>query len=925
MREGSGGGRGRRLAVVAGVAALLPLAPGVAGAQQPAAATVCGRVVHAQTGAPLADVVVRGERDAGGTLTDESGEFCLSGVEPGLVRVQAQRVGLAGAAGEVRVGAGGVARVELVMADRAIEVPGVAVTAREGAGGAEGSTTSRIERAAIEHLQASSLAELLQLLPGQPATNPSFASEGQSLLRQVPTNANAARANALGTAVIVDGAPLSNNANLQGDVTILNSAPGALPPFSSVAGRGVDLRQISPDQIESVEVIRGVPAARHGDLTAGAILVETRVGARRPESRLRMNPTLLDASFTGGWGDGVERSGWSVGGTLAGAQDDPRQTIDNFYRGTLDLAWRSPALAGGRGAATVRAALLSTLDETRQDPDDARYQRERFARERGGRVTLSGWWSPGGGPARLSLTANAAAAHQVGYYQELLARHGPTPLSPATRDTTREGIYGPTEYLNRTTVDGRPLSLYARAEATTRRSLGGWLHRPAAGLEWRYDANRGEGRQFDPLTPPRQNFSVGDRPRSFREVPALRIASLYAEDRVSGRLAGRRAEARLGVRWDNINPLSPGSGEFGTVLQPRLQGSLEPWDGARVHAAWGRTAKAPPLAYLHPGPRYWDLINLNYYAPDPAERLLIVTTRVVEPSNRGARAYAADKAEAGLAWSRGGVDATLTGFVERTSGAYGWRRQVAALPLQRFEILERPAGRPPVIRPAQVDTFIGAYDAPDATRRIDSRGVEFTLDLPEWAALRTSLSLSGGRTRSRAGDDAPTINTAAFLSSGTRPPPRVGIYPTEGREGDRLLTAARLIHRVPEVGLVVSGLVQTLWWDRDRWIDVAEHPVGYVDREGRTAWISSERARSEEFRDLLRPVAPAYLVEERRPPLWLVNLRLAKALPAGLQMAFFVNNALAHRPLYLSRRSEAFEQRNQPLFFGLEMVSRIGG
>lgn len=62
---------------------------------------------------------------------------------------------------------------------------------------------------------------------------------------------------------------------------------------------------------------------------------------------------------------------------------------------------------------------------------------------------------------------------------------------------------------------------------------------------------------------------------------------------------------------------------------------------------------------------------------------------------------------------------------------------------------------------------------------------------------------------------------------------------------------------------------------------------------------------------------------ERRPPLTLVNLRLNKALPARSQLAVFVNNALADRPLYQRERSLGFEQRNLPLFFGVEFLSTL--
>jgi len=887
--------------------------------------SVCGVVRLAGTGVPLQGVLVQLEGRNRWAVSGPDGRFCMNSLAGGVVVLAAERIGLVGIPVEVELAAGVQAHVDLIMSERALELPEVAVSAREGSRSSGPGSRSTIDRSAVEHLQASSLADLLQLVPGQVAGNPTLSGAQQSLLRQVPTTAEAAGANALGTSLVMDGAPISNNANLQTDLTILNSGAGSQPPFSSVAGRGVDLRSVSPDEIESVEVIRGIPSARHGDLTSGLILVQTRVGARTPEIRLRANPTLLDLGVAAGWGDGVQESGWSATGTLTGAQDDPRQTLDNFYRGGIQLAWRSRRGLDGRPEATLRLHGWSTLDERRRDPDDTRDQIQRSSLDQGLRVSLLGGWSPGSGSSlRLSWTGSASVARQEGRYQSLVGR-SITPVTTATTDTTVVGVYGPSEYLNVTTVDGRPVNLYTRVEGegTIRSRLG--VHRPVVGAEWRMDGNRGEGRQFDLAAPPRQNYNVGDRPRSFRGIPSLHVLSLYLEDRIAGEVAGRRIDLGAGLRWDNLDPVGLTSGRFGTEFQPRINASVEMADGVRVRAGAGRAAKAPPLAYLHPGPRYFDLVNLNYFAQDPAERLLILTTRVVEPSNEGARAFTADKWEVGLDVRRGRASSSLVYFDERTRGAYGWDRELVVIPVDRFGVADTPEGRPPLITPdpVRVDTFYSAYDVPSATRDLRSRGVEFTLDLPEWERLRTSLILNGGWTSTRVVSRARSIDAGAFFFSSS-PPTRVGVYRADGSEGDRLVTAARFIHRAPDVGLLLSALVQTVWWDRRRATGVDPFPVGFVDRAGDFNPLTPEAARNPLNAELVRQPSDAYLARDNPPPLWLMNLRLSKTLPAGLEMSFFANNVLASRPLHENPRTGGFVQRNPPLFFGVELVARTG-
>jgi len=352
--------RARQAAAAVGAAAAAALlavgvaTPATAGAQAPAGAAVRGTVVRADDGRPLPGARVRiDEADAPGrtaAITDSAGRFLLAGLPAGPVRLVARWGAFPERTLPLALRDGDTLHVVVRLAAQAARLGGVVVTAREGRGGAEGGTASVVGRAAIEHLQASSVADVLQLVPGQLAANPTLDGARQAVVRTaLPASAaapraegdvaraaaDAARATALGTAVVVDGVPLSNNANMQTSTTILNSGPSALPAFSSTANRGVDLRLLPADNVERVEVVRGVPSARHGDLTAGAVFVTSRSGPRAPELRARANPTLFEASAVAGWGGALPgpfgaparaaaARGLNLDANLVASQDDPR-------------------------------------------------------------------------------------------------------------------------------------------------------------------------------------------------------------------------------------------------------------------------------------------------------------------------------------------------------------------------------------------------------------------------------------------------------------------------------------------------------------------------------------------------------------------------------------------------------------------------
>jgi len=876
-------------------------------------AVLSGSVRAAEDGQPLQDVLVRVVGISAFTLTDARGFYRLERLPQTKVDVVFERIGL------VRE----VVSVELTELENTLDVSlryvsfksaEVIVTAKENAQGGELGTTSRIERSAIEHVQASSLADVLQLLPGQLAQNPTLSGVRQSLLRQASLSVSAAnpsaadRANALGTAIVLDGVPLSNNANLQTNLTILNSAPGTLPPFASTEGRGLDLRQFSADIIESIEVIRGIPSARHGDLTVGAILVQTRATAYAPQVRLRLNPQTFESTLGAGWNLFERRTSLTAELNFTRSQDDPRRTEETFSRLIANLAWSQQWDNAARLTTTLRTNFYTTIDERQVFAQD-RQQVERFAQDRGLRLNLSSILRfDDDSRAKLTWTASLNYAEQLGRFQELITRaDGRFPLSDATTDTTKPGIFGDIEYLNRTRVQGLPLNLYSRLELTYKTLFSGTSHQFFVGTEFRLDQNRGEGRVFNVFEPPRQNYSVGERPRPFSDVPALVQLGFYLEDRIAAEILGKNFLAQAGLRFDNIQPRGVFDGTFGSALSPRLNLTLEILDGIWLRGGYGVTVKSPTLSQLFPDRKYFDLVGFNYFAPNPAERLVMITTRVVEPKNPNARYFSATKSEIGVDLSIGGMSANVVAFRENTAGAFGINRLPVVLTYPRFRLVSAPAGRPPEIAVAAIDTFIGAYDMPVNSRDIFSEGLELTLDLPEWSAVRTSLNLTGAYLRSRIIDNSLFFNTDVIF--GTTPPNRIDVFQSGGgRESQLLTTSLRFITRIPELSMVVSLLAQTIWIETDRPFNRGNQPIGFVDRQGNLNLIAD-----------LPPQQPQPGLESQRPILWLFNARLTKELPSGIRFAFFVNNALADRPLFFNPATGQSTQRNPTLFFGAEV------
>lgn len=141
----------------------------------------------------------------------------------------------------------------------------VVVTAQESSGLA---AASIIGKQAMEHLQPSSFSDLLELLPGGRSYDPMLNTPNSIRLREAtPYGSTNYGTSSLGTSFVVDGVPVSNNANKQ----YMAGAWDAKVTNRTFTNQGIDMRTISTDDIEKVEVVRGIPSVEYGDLTSGLI------------------------------------------------------------------------------------------------------------------------------------------------------------------------------------------------------------------------------------------------------------------------------------------------------------------------------------------------------------------------------------------------------------------------------------------------------------------------------------------------------------------------------------------------------------------------------------------------------------------------------------------------------------------------------
>jgi hypothetical protein len=907
-------------------------------AQRAGTAPIAGRVYEVASGASVAGAQIIVEGTGLRAVTDSAGRYHLAAVPAGTQTLVVRRIGFAIVRLTLTVPASGTVMRDIALAASALQLPEITVTA-EAAARARGElgTASVIDRDAIANQTASSLAGILELVPGVPLQPPGLGGVQQFAIRDVPTTNPVAftaggptsvQLASFGTLIVLDGAPLSNNANLQS----LGPRGELQSLLSSTAGGGIDLRQIPAATIERVEVIRGIPSARYGDLTQGVVVVDTRAGVVAPALRARYDPHTIEASLVGGRTLG-DRHTLTLDADVAHTLISPGFLDDDATRLTADLAhhW---SLGGGDRPEEGRLQLdtrVRFFQVNQNNPEQPAIVPGQAAtnHDRGLRLLERATLGREGG-RRVTFTASVEQTRRRSTAQFYLLR-GAMPFTDRLTEGRQDGHFVLGSYLAKFRLDGGEWHAYSRLEAERPFGLLGFDHRMRAGLELRREWNTGAGYQFDVEFPPQATFNGVqgfDRPRRFDALPALATSAAYLDDQLRRVIGGVDVSVQAGGRLDVLHRGTTWlSGTRDRLLQPRLNAQVSPRPWLRLRAGVGRTAKTPSLGSLYPSPQYFDVVNVNYFANDSAERLAVLTTFIRDPTNASLGFSVGHKAEAGIEVSSasGRAALSLVAFRDRTTGGVGFLEAPAFVLRNRYDLDTTQRGQPPTViePPSGVDTMPVLIDRPANVLTLESRGYEGTLVLPEIRALRLTIAIQGAWTRTSFFQNGPDFGRT-FTDFQLNPAvPRSPYWESVTRKGMRALVTYRLIHHQPRLGLVVSAVIEHII--KEELEDVAATDTlaftGYVTRGGQLVPVPPAQRAEAQYTDLHIPRAGTFLIPTQTPADWLLSVQVSKTLPLNGELRFSAFNLLDRLGRIIPRAQRTFPR----LRFGLEVTMPLAG
>ena len=851
-------------------------------------------------------------------ITDAEGRAKLEKVPAGDATLSIQMLGFEDFAEMMRFRSDSTFTVRILESTLALEE--VVVTAKPSAAGS--STSSNIGRMAIDHLQATSLKDIMQLLPGQLMTSSDMTSEAKITIRSASDNtAN----NAFGTSIMVDGVPISDNTSL-----------------GTNAGTGVDLRQISADNIESVEVIRGIPSAEYGDLTSGAVVVNTKAGYTPFEIRTKLNPTTLNTSVGKGWKFNKDAGSMNVNADYARASGDPRTRGRSFDRISGGITYSNTI--GRIWSTTTKMNVSSIIDLRASDPDLEKEGTETGQEQYSLRLAHNGRLSLNKLLSRsLTYAVGLSLSHSNSWTSSIVSADGGLPIITSLTDGYYQVPYITNSYRASGRTVSQPLNFFAKAGNVFTLNTQKVKQRFNMGAEYRYEANKASGFSNDDNFMPLRPNSNG-RPRPYYDIPALSQVSAYLEDNLTWEMPlGMEFKLQGGVRFDMMQPGLP---EQVQAFSPRFNASLRltPW--MTLRGGWGQSNKTPGLAHLYPEPKYTDREAASYLPSEAGKQLVLYHTRVTNVERNNSLKNATNtKAELGVDLNfKNGMSFSVVAYQDYMDSGFGNFTEYSVYYANYYTatqgILLDDAGKPYIQwnNPARVDTVFTTSGRIGNTQASLNRGVEFDFNLGQIKPIHTSVLLSGAYMETQTWSTGPNFQSpsgipasSVYAQGGSNTPPFKLLYPSGlSRDIDSRFSAnLRLVCNIPRMKMVVSLANQVIFFTYRHTTNQKSDPVAWVDTDLSMHPITEAMLADPDYqiKGVLLSAQrknPADSNPVTQPPIWLMNMRLTKDVSKSFGFSFYVNNALFYMPYQASSSSGTLSERNTGTFsFGVEMFVKI--
>ncbi len=831
--------------------------------------SIAGKVIDAKSRQPVPfAVVATAEKDCW-TTADKNACFVLDHISAGEHVLNVYSLGYVVKSLKIQVSRN-ITGLCFSLEPQTLELDQVVITADSKTGKSNSSSSYKVDRTALDHLQATDITDVMSLLPGGKF-------KGDINLTNAPTrfevhgSSGELNSSSFSTAVEIDGVKMSNNADY-----------GKL--------QGIDSRSIPITNVESVEIVTGIPSVEYGDLNSGLVKISTAKG-RTPfvvELVTRPNTHLL-----------ALRKGFNIGQGTLNASLERARSISNllspytsYDRNGLTLNYNLHLKDREEAPLLFSAGFSGNLGgyDSKADPDQIgkNYEKER---QNGFRLNAGLKWVPGTRLLNsLDWTASLSYTDNLSTWNEIRSESA----SDVAIHTTENGYHVAEDYdvnpdapvilLKPGTwyelryYSNRPLYFNTKLKAESKNSYGRKIfNHVMLGAEYSYAHNLGRGTCYDDL-----RYAPSWREYLLYEDPAMHDLSVFLEDNLTLH-TGKDSYLKFmaGVRSDFT--FIRGS-EYRTVpaVSPRFNLEYVVWENKdqfvsdlKAHVGWGRAVKLPSFNILYPRPQYMDLATFSTASDAENVSFQAYRTFINTPVyNKNLKWQSSDQFEIGAEMVAGGFGLRLLFFMNDVNGTY--------LPQQRYLPFSYNYTGPSALeglpipsadRSFQVDRNTGIVTVSDKTGKFpaqeldhvtyrrfipDSRyvngspsrrmGLEYVLTFPRIEAIHTQLRIDGNYYRYRGVNEVISQDAPGLLStsSGAKAYKYIAHYAGPAAAVNGNLTQdvnlnVMLTTHIPKIRMVISLRLESTLLSRSQNLSESsryqrsaalENPADYISSDG---------------------------------------------------------------------------------------------
>lgn len=906
--------------------------------------SISGKVVDAKTGEPVIGAAVNVEDTGIWAISDENGKFFLPDIRPGDYAVQFSCLGFVDKRLSFVVKKD-IPNLTIKLDQNTLALNSVVVTAERDK---EGMNTSlKFGANALNHLQMSNVTDISALLPGGKTVNPDLTTDNAVSLRSGGLAAGNA---AFGTALEVDGVRVGNNAS-----------------FGSMSGTGT--RNISTENVQSIEVITGVPSAEYGDLNSGMVRINTRKGLTPWNITFAVNPRTYQASASKGIDLMKNRGVLNVSAEWTRATQKLSSPYTSYTRRGFSASYSNTF----KNVLKFEAGATGNIGgmNTKNDPDAYKGTWSKV-RDNVLRANTSLTWL-----LRKSWITNLKLDASVNYNDNRSQDHAygsSASMLPAVHSELA-GYYLadrlPVSYFSDKVIDSKELDYAASLKYEWFKKSGKRLSKLKAGVQWKANGNVGEGEYYkDPSV-----AANGYRPRPYSQYPFMHNVAAYIEEDFTFPIGKTSLQISAGLRLENLFVKDTDYKNVSS-LSPRFNAKWKISDNLSIRGGWGVSEKLPSFYILYPVQKYRDIQTFGFSHGD-ASSYVYYTQPYKMLFNENLKWQKNYNAEFGIEAYFLRTSVSLVGFFNKTKNPYTYQNIYTPF---SYNIMSVPSGYTVPDNPEiRVDSQTGQvymrgsneeFWTPMATKVTDKTffesqmpgngddiyrtGAELIVDFPEIAPIRTKFRLDANYAYTHYIDN--TLNWTyrtgwSHTSLSNRSYQYVGIYANggesgtyNGKESHSLNANLTAITHIPEARIVITCRLEMSLLSRFRNLSryqgreyaynvnadgvesiggsiydsnnyTAIRPVKYMDENGDVHDFTDKEASDPAFANLIIKSGNAYTFSQDGYGAYLsANLSVTKEIGDHVSLSFFANNFTNSR-MYVTSKATGVSAIFTPAFY----------